>query len=247
MKKNHLVLTVGLILLTIIAVVSYWIYGLYAGNPQVEALYIDHISVTNDQVDLHGSTAASAGLFKDYTYSIDGEELYFTINYALRVKEHSTADFDVEIKDDFRQIKKVFLTDEKDKKLIWDRNATAADDASTPAAVVITPTVEAIAPIAQAKTLFTLPTDQITSGKIVDNMIGGTLQYEMTQEEIASFIDYYNSWKFTENDKIKAPADHDSLSDSTDVVLQLADDPALSIVIIGFLDGETMVSYRLCK
>jgi len=233
MKKNYLKLTIGLILITIIAVVLYGVYGLYAGNPRVQGLYLDQIAVTNDQVDLRGGSAGSADLYKDYQYSFRGEDLYIMINYALRVKDHPTADFNIRIKDDFSKIKRVYLTDGEDEKQIWEISAPA-----TPAAV----TKGAIASITQVKTPITLPADQITSGEIENGMVGGTLRYQMAPDELSAFIDYFNRRNFTEDDKINNPSDHDSLSDSTDIVLYLGDDPAICIVIIGFGDGETMVS-----
>ncbi len=222
-----------IVLIMIIAFAAFGVYGMYAGNPRMEGLHISHITVADDHVDLRGSSASSADNYKNYQYSIKGENLYITINYALKTRTHFGGDFIIIIKDDFSKVKRVYLIGGGDKKQIWE-----ASEPVTPAAI----TEGAIAPAMQAKAL-TLLADQIMSGKIVEGMVGGTLEYQMTSDELSAFITYYNGRNFTENDKINDPSDHDSLSDSTDVVLQLTDDPENCIVIMGFLDGETMVGF----
>ncbi|HVI41305.1 MAG TPA: hypothetical protein VM577_11655 [Anaerovoracaceae bacterium] len=244
MRKNYLIMAVSLIAITVIAAVIFYINFFYVGHARSgDTLYVDHVAVFKELIQLDGGTAASGDAYKDFSYSIKDKDVYVEINYVLVSKAYQSGDFTIKMKGDFDQIKRVYLTDGKNKKLIW--QADAEPEQTSVGAITSMPpvstTAAALTPITPAKTALTLPADRIESGEIDDGMIGGTLRYQMTSDELTAFVNYFNGRNFTDDDKIKNPYDHDSLSDSTDLVLNTGNDQA--IVIMGFQDGETMVSY----
>ena len=226
MKKNYLIVTVCLIVAAGIAAAAFYISLFYIGNPKSDSLYIDNIVVTKDLVQLDGGTTSSAETYRNYEYNIEGEDLYITINYVLASKTYRSDSFSIQIKDDFSQVKRIYLDDKENKKLIWQKNQA---DAITPAP-----------PESATATAISLSADRITSGRIEDGRVGGVLQYQMTAGELKAFINYFNLQEFTENDKKEGSSDRDSLSDSTDVILQL--DGGTTIYIMGYDDGETVIT-----
>ena len=217
MKKNRLIIAISLIAILIIAAVTFYINLFYVGDARSDdVLYVDHIAVSTNQIQLDGGAASSGEAYRNYEYNISGEELYITIKYVLVSTAYQSGNFSIKIKDDFSQVKRIYLTGEEKNKLIWN------DDPAT------------------AKTPITLPTDQIVSGVLQDGGVGGVLQYQLTNNELTTFIDYFNGREFTENDKEEGSTDRNSLSDSTDIVLHL--DGEKNIYIMGYLDGETVIT-----
>lgn len=222
MIKNELKLAIVVVLIAIIAVAGFGVYGLYAGNPRVTGLYIDYIAVTNDLVELKGISTGSADNYKNYKYSIKGEDLYITINYALKSESHMGGNFYVQIKDDFSKLKRVYLTGGGDKKQIWGEGMPAEESTGPTAATI------------------SLQAEQITSGEVVQGSVGGSLRYQLNSDELKNFINFFNSQRYTDSSKEALSSDHTALSDSTDVILQLPD--GKTIYIMAYLDGETVIS-----
>lgn len=222
MIKNELKLAIVVVLIAITAVAGFGEYGLYAGNPRVVGLYIEDISVTNNLVELKVGSAGSADNYKDYKYSIKGKDLYITVNYALRTENHKGGNFNIQIKDDFRKVRRVYLTGGGDRKQIWGEGM---------------PTEE---PKGSTATIINLPADQIVSGEVVQRRIGGTLRYQFNSDELKAFIDFFNNRRYTDSSKEEFSSDHTALSDSTDVILQLPDGKTIYIMV--YVDGETVIT-----
>lgn len=86
----------------------------------------------------------------------------------------------------------------------------------------------------------TLPTDKITSGEVSDSRIGGKLSHELSSSELNGFINFFNSCNITERECRKISGKHTSISDSTDITLQMNDGTA--IYFMAFWDGEIYVT-----
>lgn len=86
----------------------------------------------------------------------------------------------------------------------------------------------------------TLPMDQITSGVVSDTRVGGTLRHELSSTELNGFINFFNSCNITERECKKISGKHTSISDSTDISLQMNNGSA--IYFMAFWDGEIYVT-----
>lgn len=86
----------------------------------------------------------------------------------------------------------------------------------------------------------TLPTDKITSGEVSDSRIGGKLSHELSSSELNGFINFFNSCNITERECRKISGKHTSISDSTDITIQM--DDGTTIYFMAFWNGEIYVT-----
>ena len=127
MKKKHLIFIVCFAAITIIAVVVFYINIFFIGDARgSDFLYFDHVDVTKNLLQLDGSTSSSGEAFKNYEYTIDGEDLYITIKYVIVSKTYHSGRFSIKIEDDLSQIKRIYLDDGENKEIIW-QNDPAVD------------------------------------------------------------------------------------------------------------------------
>jgi hypothetical protein len=123
MGKKYLTLIVCLIAIPVIAAVTFCISLFYVGGARGgDILYIDRVAVTKDLIQLDGGTASSGEAYKNYEYTIKGEDLYITINYVLVSKAYQSGNFSIKIEDDLNQVKRIYLDAGENKKLIWQNN-----------------------------------------------------------------------------------------------------------------------------
>lgn len=225
MKKNHLMLTIGLIVITIMIMVIGYIVLFHYGNPRAEQLFVTNIDVNEDQIWLEGSTSSSnAEAYKDYDYEIKGDSVYITIKYVMASDAYPHSYFDIRIKDDFSRIKKVYLTDGEYEKLLWDVESLKTTTGA------ITTTMAAV----------TLPVDRIVSGEAIEGRVGGTYRYQLTDDELKAFIDHFNSQGYSDKDRKEPSMSHTAMDDSIDLVLQTND--GKTITILFYYDEETVIT-----
>ena len=119
MKKINLTLIICLIAIVVITASTYCINLFYVGDARGgNILYIDRVTVTKDLIQLDGGTTSSGEAYKNYEYTIKGEDLYITINYVLVSKAYQSGNFLIKIKDDLSRVKRIYLDDGDNKKLI---------------------------------------------------------------------------------------------------------------------------------
>ena len=83
-----------------------------------DALFGESVFVGADVVRVSGTTNSSALRYNGYTYKRVGDTLYIGVRYDIFGTYW--ADFSVEIKDDFSNLKKVVLTNGEKEEIIWD-------------------------------------------------------------------------------------------------------------------------------
>ncbi len=88
-----------------------------------DALFVDTVYVTDTDVSLIGGTSSSAKSFVGYSYEIKGDSLYIGIKQNLLFGfVNRQGEFSIKIKEDILSVNKVFLSDGKKAKEIWDVN-----------------------------------------------------------------------------------------------------------------------------
>ena len=122
------------VFLAIIAVASVitgvFAYNLFIGGKEIapELVVVDTVEVSDNRLHVKGTFGiVSAEAYRGYKYKIDGENAYITIKSVLVSDLYRYADFDITIKDDFSEIKNVYVVGAGDEKLIWPKSDTIED------------------------------------------------------------------------------------------------------------------------
>ncbi len=123
MKKKYVIIAV----ITILLLCGLLFFGARYGwklfgfsmcaSPDV--LTVESVSVTDNELYIKGDTSSSATKFAGYKYEMEDDVLYIGVRQDLFFG--STGAYELKIKDDFSDVKYVYLCGGDDKKLLWNR------------------------------------------------------------------------------------------------------------------------------
>lgn len=119
-KRIYQILTVCFLIIIVASALTYYISIFHIGGPRgVDSLYIQRIAVTNGMIQIDGGTICSGEAYRNYKYSIKGEDLYIRINYVIVSKAYQSGSFSINIKDN-QKIKRIYLDGGEEKVPIWE-------------------------------------------------------------------------------------------------------------------------------
>lgn len=107
----------------IVGIIGWWVYFEHGTYSDTTSITIQHIKLEVDKMRIKGVTVDSATGFGGFKYEIKDNSLYLKMRYTLVTKKHPYGDFDIAITEDFKEINRVYLQENKvnDTKLIWER------------------------------------------------------------------------------------------------------------------------------
>ena len=122
-KKSKKVLSI--IIVTIIAfMLAYFMYYItLRSEMQISEAGFDPIYVTDKVIKIGAVMQSSGESYANYSYKIEDNSLYLTIyknNLLFMATKHGTCRIDIELKDDFTKIKKIYLKCYKRNDLLWE-------------------------------------------------------------------------------------------------------------------------------
>ena len=125
-RKELFILLFAILLLTGIYLVMKFtpvvVTVVYESSPEPA---IQNIEVDDDVVNISGVFATSATFYHGYTYQLNGDELnvkLYNHMLAFSCNHHDeSGDVEIRIQDDFHTLKQIYLVDNENKRLLWDR------------------------------------------------------------------------------------------------------------------------------
>lgn len=116
-KKSLLSLIIFMVIV-LISSITYLEFGLYVNTG---VLHIKNIAVSNQNLQVLGTTTNSGEAFAGYNYTMENSNLYLKLRYSVVNPIHRSGDFNITIKENVKNIKNAYLQGSKpeDKKLIW--------------------------------------------------------------------------------------------------------------------------------
>lgn len=120
MKKSKIIL-IGILFVILITIGGFGMKSFFIGEViRPGAIGLINTSVRNDSVQVSGTfVLESSKAYKDYSYRIDGNNLYIKIYGVLVSPFHRYGSFNINIKGDFSIIKHIYLENDKEQNCIW--------------------------------------------------------------------------------------------------------------------------------
>lgn len=115
-KKTLLII----IPIMIFLVSSIWYIELGLGV-NTNAVITKNVTVSNEAVQISGTTVNSGEAFVGYSYKIKKNILYLNLRYSIVNPVHHSDDFNIRISDNLENVEKIYLQGNKteDEKLVW--------------------------------------------------------------------------------------------------------------------------------
>lgn len=111
----------SLLVFLVLIIIGGFIYAkmFLIGSKSYENVIIDKVTVSNNQVIIKGKMSDSSKAFKDFSYTLVGDELYVTIQNVLVSNKYKNGEFDMKIPVNAMGVKNIHLTDGKTTKVIY--------------------------------------------------------------------------------------------------------------------------------
>ena len=109
-----------LIVLGIALIFAIWCFisVFFIGGYRVEGIY--KTTLTENYLNITGSSSGSGDAFAGYSYEIKADSVYVKVRYVLVSKFFRSAEFDIKIEDDFSDVKRVYITNGKENRLVYE-------------------------------------------------------------------------------------------------------------------------------
>ena len=121
--KKKIVIFAGIVLVIIL------ILGVFAVKSFIvdktirpDAIGLIKVAASDSQIQFSGDfVLESSKAYKNYSYRIEDGTVYIKIYGGLVSAVHKSGHFDIIINDDFSSITAIYLEDDSDKQLIWQK------------------------------------------------------------------------------------------------------------------------------
>lgn len=122
MSKGKKIFLTGITAIAIILIITIAYLSVGSGV-NTGIIIIENVVVSNEKIEIQGTTVSSAKAFTGYDYIIKDDALYLKLRYSIVNPMKRSGSFDIKLKDEFKDIKFIYLQDNdtEDKKLVWSK------------------------------------------------------------------------------------------------------------------------------
>jgi len=121
--RKKLIIFAGIALVIILIIGVFAVKSFIIGDTiRPDAIGLIRVDASDFQIKFSGDfVLESAKAYKNYSYRIEEDVMYIKVYGALVSTFHKSGHFDIVIDGDFSTITTIYLEDNNDKQLIWEK------------------------------------------------------------------------------------------------------------------------------